>query len=203
MKLKGAVLFLAFAMVGLTNADQVVTKMVGFTMSIGGREIGTIKIGLFGNVVPRTVDNFVGLANNPVGEGYKQSKFHRVIPSFMLQGGDFTRGDGTGGRSIYGDRFEDENFVIQHNGAGWVSMANAGPDTNGSQFFICTVPTPWLNGKHVVFGKVIEGMDVVREIESNPGRDSKPIKEVKIEDSFEIPVAQPFTTPDEPTPENV
>lgn len=182
-----------------SNADSKVngpkvTEKVWFDIEIDGKPAGRIEIGLFGKTVPKTVKNFVELANKPEGEGYKGTRFHRLIRDFMIQGGDFTKGDGTGGRSIYGDRFEDENFKIKHYGAGWVSMANAGKDTNGSQFFITVKQTSWLDGRHVVFGKVIKGMDVVRKMEKIGGdsRD-KPNKEMVIADCGSEDVENPFS----------
>merc|ERR1719356_2192648 len=153
---------------------------VFFDMTIGGEAAGRITFELYADTVPKTAENFRCLCTGEKGKGrsgkalhFKGSTFHRVIPGFMCQGGDFTRGDGTGGESIYGEKFRDENFKHKHTGPGTLSMANAGPNTNGSQFFLCTTKTPHLDGKHVVFGRVVDGMEVVKAIEkqgSNSGK---------------------------------
>jgi len=161
---------------------------VAIDVTIGGEPAGTIEAELFADVVPKTAENFRVLCTGEQGEdlSYAGSPFHRIIPGFMIQGGDFTNGNGTGGVSIYGGKFDDENFERKHTEAGLLSMANAGPDTNGSQFFITVAPTPWLDGRHVVFGKVTSGMDVVEAMEAQGSRSGATKQEVMLSECREL-----------------
>lgn len=143
---------------------------------------GRVLIELYNDIVPKTVKNFMALVSHEKGYGYKGSKVHRIVPGFVIQMGDFTTGDGTGGYSIYGKYFEDENFEIDHDKPGLLSMANSGPNKNGSQFFITLNPAPWLNGKHVVFGEVVKGMDTVVEIENCGNVNETPQEDIRITD---------------------
>merc|ERR1711934_1346020 len=182
-KMKIFSLISAFVAVTLADTLDTVTEKVFFDIEVDGKHEGRIVFGMFGDTVPKTTKNFATLADGSAGKGnsgkdlhFKGSKFHRIIPGFMAQGGDFTNGNGTGGESIYGNKFNDENFDLQHTKPYLLSMANSGANTNGSQFFITFKSTPWLNGRHVVYGEVIEGTDIVDELEklgSGSGATSK------------------------------
>ena len=173
----------------VVQVDAAVTREVFLDVAIDGMPSGRVTLGLFGDVAPRTVENFRALCAGDAGSTaagvplhFKGCAFHRIIPGFMVQCGDFERGDGTGGASIYGERFEDESFALQHSAPFLLSMANAGPNTNGSQFFITTTATPHLDGKHVVFGRVLSGFDVIKRVESCGSGSGAPEADVRVAD---------------------
>ncbi|GMM57763.1 peptidylprolyl isomerase [Maudiozyma humilis] len=161
-------------------------KKVFLEPAVNGKSLGRIEFELYDEVVPKTAENFRALCTGEKGWGYKGVPFHRIIPGFMIQGGDTDLTNGFGGKSIYGSKFADESFAKKHTKAGLLSMANSGPNTNGSQFFITTVPCPWLDGHHVVFGEVTKGMDIVKAVEAYGTQSGKPKAEIVVEDAGEI-----------------
>ncbi|MBO8085514.1 peptidylprolyl isomerase [Marichromatium gracile] len=176
--------FAAVALATIATSALAANPRVAMDVSIGGEPAGTVTLELFADTTPKTAENFRALCTGERGDdlAYAGSPFHRIIPGFMIQGGDFTNGNGTGGRSIYGERFPDENFERRHDRPGMLSMANAGPDTNGSQFFITVAPTPWLDGKHVVFGQVVDGIEVIKAMEAEGSRSGRTRTAVMLED---------------------
>ncbi|XP_051158294.1 peptidyl-prolyl cis-trans isomerase 6 [Leptopilina boulardi] len=180
-------------------ASYKVTDQVYFDIMINDRPVGRITIGLFGELAPKTVKNFITLATTGIdGKSYTGSQFHRVIKKFMIQGGDLVNGDGTGSISIYGKQFNDETFEVKHNAPGFISMANSGKNSNGCQFFITTIGTPWLDGQHTAFGKIVDGVDIIFRIEQTKtdSRD-RPINPVIILESGVIPLSSPYFVSDD------
>jgi len=187
-------LLLCFALLQFVQPQKRMARpKVFFDVTVGGKPLGRMTFELYSDIVPKTAENFRALCTGEKGVGkagkplhFKGCKFHRIIPNFMIQGGDFTAGNGTGGEAIYGAKFADENFKEKHTGPGILSMANAGPNTNGSQFFICTVKTEWLDGKHVVFGRVVEGLDVMKKMEAEGSQSGKTKSDVMIADCGQL-----------------